>query len=830
MGFVASFLWALALMVVGELLRPKQKPEDAKAASIDDFSFPTTSADRNWPWFCGTVKIDGPNLTWYGDLRSEPVKKKVKTGLFSSKRVTIAHRYYLGLEMFLGVEYLDDISEIRFGTEMPSQFSKSVTADEFVFSFNARDFFGGDEEEGGVAGTVRVARGSMTQNANSYLQTKLGRLRSAYRGLSFAVFEAFYFGTRETIKPISFIAHRYPNSLGLTSNRHIINSLDANPACMIYELLTNSRWGASIATAKIDTTNFVAIGNKLYDEGYGMSMLINNATSASGIISEILRHIDGVMYTDNETGLLTLALARDDYDVNTLPVFEDEESGNDGGIKSFQWSRQSWSETKNMVIINFIDRDQDFKEQPIPIRETANIQARGGIVDSENIDLTGFANATTALKRGSVAAKTLSYPLMNATMVVDGRGWNLRPGSVIKVNWSPDGIQGIVLRVVRTAYQNGMRNRIELSCVEDVFSVGEIAYIVPPPSNWQNPVGPPQPLVAQYANEAPFHILGTESRQVVSFGSRFSGIDVGYEAWHDPSGGSNFVYGATNGDFTPTGVISAPYPANTAAIDTTGFVLSSPRDMNEVGVATNDEMTFGDSLALIQSAAGEEWIAFKTPTDNGNGTYTISTVWRGVLDSVPLTHPSDARVWFYSYGAGTFSETPYGSNGNITGRLRPYNVRGLLALGSATTLTVNISQRAWKPYPPGNVKINSVTWPTTINNNAVATWAHRHRLDQTTAGVIVTQDSGNYSAAPEGNYTVRVYVGGTLRATQTGVTGTTYTYNATQRVSDDSDGYKLTRIRIEPVNGSFIGQYQEREFLMIGLGMVLGDYLGGVAP
>ena len=68
----------IGIMIVSALLSyalaPKPKPP--KPASITDFDIPTAEEGREIPVVFGTVWITGPNVLWYGDLRSEPIKKK----------------------------------------------------------------------------------------------------------------------------------------------------------------------------------------------------------------------------------------------------------------------------------------------------------------------------------------------------------------------------------------------------------------------------------------------------------------------------------------------------------------------------------------------------------------------------------------------------------------------------------------------------------------------------------------------------------------------------------------------------------------------------------
>src|SRR5690606_10544182 len=86
----AEFFTLLAvfavLMVLSTVLKPKPQIENAKPAGLGDFKFPTAAEGRPVPIIWGTVKQEGPNVVWYGDLRPRAITKKIKTGLFSSKR------------------------------------------------------------------------------------------------------------------------------------------------------------------------------------------------------------------------------------------------------------------------------------------------------------------------------------------------------------------------------------------------------------------------------------------------------------------------------------------------------------------------------------------------------------------------------------------------------------------------------------------------------------------------------------------------------------------------------------------------------------------------
>lgn len=70
--------WNIALFVVGFLLSAflAPKPKPMKPAGLDSFNVPTAEAGREIPVLFGTRMIKSSNVVWFGDLRTQPIKKK----------------------------------------------------------------------------------------------------------------------------------------------------------------------------------------------------------------------------------------------------------------------------------------------------------------------------------------------------------------------------------------------------------------------------------------------------------------------------------------------------------------------------------------------------------------------------------------------------------------------------------------------------------------------------------------------------------------------------------------------------------------------------------
>lgn len=64
----------IAALVVSYSMVPK--PQSQPPAGLGDFQVPTAEEGREIPVLFGTRDITGPNVVWYGDLRTVAVKKK----------------------------------------------------------------------------------------------------------------------------------------------------------------------------------------------------------------------------------------------------------------------------------------------------------------------------------------------------------------------------------------------------------------------------------------------------------------------------------------------------------------------------------------------------------------------------------------------------------------------------------------------------------------------------------------------------------------------------------------------------------------------------------
>jgi hypothetical protein len=314
------FLFTLSFVATA-LLAPKPKLQNAKAGSFKDSSFPITKEGTPVTLFWGTVRLRGPNVLWYGDFYTQAMTQKVKTGLFSSKRVITGYRYFLGMHLGLGLycPFSAGASFRKIWADDKLLWSGDVApgpAGEPIY-IGQGSAFGGKDRGGGFRGTIRLYSGTFAQTTSSYLLSKLSpqSIVPAYRGLVHAVLERCEVGEQPQVRPLSFEVSMIPEGLGFGAIGD-----DANPVEILYDIL-RSDWGRlGIDPALIDTDSFSDGAQVCENEGNGMSIALASPGDASDAIEEILTQIDAILFEEPSTRKITLYTIQEKMNTTTKPL------------------------------------------------------------------------------------------------------------------------------------------------------------------------------------------------------------------------------------------------------------------------------------------------------------------------------------------------------------------------------------------------------------------------------------------------------------------------------------------------------------------------------
>ena len=213
------FFWIMLIILVittvaSYLLTPRPKTGAPQPSALGDFTLPTAQAGRIVPVIYGTVKLAGGNCTYWGDLQITSL---------SEHHQIYAYMYRLGIQLALcyGGERGAEVEFISFlADDKIVPITSGIDSNDVLNIWvRAYDFFGGNKQEGGVAGTIMFYNGHPAndpkpQVADAYLARIQGRAVPAYRGICHAVFVGFYVGTSSYVKTLGFILKRCPNPFG----------------------------------------------------------------------------------------------------------------------------------------------------------------------------------------------------------------------------------------------------------------------------------------------------------------------------------------------------------------------------------------------------------------------------------------------------------------------------------------------------------------------------------------------------------------------------------------------------------------------------------------
>ena len=533
---------------------------------------------------------------------------------------------------------------------------------------------------------------------------------------------------------------------------------DMNPAHIIRECLTDPDWGMGYAEADIDDNSFRAAADVLYDEKMGISLLWDRQVPIESFIQEVVKHIDAALYVSRSTGKFVLKLIRADYDEEALPEFDPSNVE-----KVDNPSRPAFGELTNSVTVNYWNSETG-KEASLTVQDTALIQMQGAVINT-TAQYPGFTNFSIASRVALRDLRTLSSPLLTCTLYTNQDARELNIGDVFKFSWPDFEIENVVMRVTGIAFGDGKSNKIRITCTQDVFAFPQQGVLNQPDEGWTDIGGPPAPATDRLVLEAPYYELVQAQGQTAVDGALTSTPEIGYltvaaarpanalnaSVWVNPGSGFEETMAL---DFCPTATLAA----DVGPMDTS-WTFENGEDLDLVQVGTHcqidGELVRVDSIDL--------------------GTSTI-TVGRGVLDTTPRPHLTGARLYFWDVYSSA-DPTEYVEGETLEVKITPATNEGPLELGGAPVDTLTFNARAFRPYPPGNFKINGVAYPaSTTGVDVVFSWSHRDRRQQT-SGSLFDTTHGDIGPEAGTTYNLRVYNDSdTLIENQTGLTGTSYTW------------------------------------------------------
>ena len=508
-----------------------------------------------------------------------------------------------------------------------------------------------------------------------------------------------------------------------------ITGYDINPIHKIREILTDDT-AMNKPESDVNDINFMKAADRIYDEELGISWSITEKSCLEAI-NELCGHIEAGVRVNRQTGMYEMVLFRDDWfaddEIHTLTVSK---------IKSMSLEVANADEAINQLNVSHYNRDA-IKDSSFSIAENASIRNLNGRVNAEDADFPYFMNQRNAAVVAQWKLKQMSSPVWKGSFTTaeyNARKWNRY--DLLKLAW-PRKWQGtITVRIMKINLGTGTDVSIDFVEVVPYSSNLSSDIVIDEPID----VGVQPPLPCQYEPfEMPYYlaVMALGQRQVdeeLNYENNFGLVGVVAE---QPQSNSLYAVMMTHDGTEGEAWLRA------ATIN-----YEPAADLDQIISRTSISFTVKNSAAIsglpigTLIKCGSDWIG--TPGEwmvfQGVDPYTgVVSVKRGALDTLPQAWGVNTKLYFCGNDVA-FDASEYVAGEEVFVSALTTTPSGMLE--NKGSIGVEMNARAFRPYPPANVKINDEYWPSFFEDDLSITWVSRNRLQQTGGEILGWFDDG----------------------------------------------------------------------------------------
>lgn len=560
--------------------------------------------------------------------------------------------------------------------------------------------------------------GTDTQTPWSYIETNWppdarGYKDTVYYGFPNAELDSSATVPQINLVPFGLLAGTSPlnnSTITITSGQYDKNGnpistigaiplgcVDADPGQVIYDFLTNSRYGAGFPANLVSAWTLLssveaydpnsgdtAISTYCQAVGLAWSVVLNNAESANTILErwtknmnvapvwngEVLRFIPywdryagANPNWDPSTGIPKKYFAPFTTPITSITIdqiIRSEGSGED----PITFVRKNPMEVYNTVRLDFKDRTNFFNDVPAEAKDEAHIELYGPRVDNIGLGseytLLAYAQAAVniLLRRNITVMRTFTFKLnplwgfldpMDLVQIPDPTNWN---STIVVRVISAEDDENEVVTITAEEYPLGSQSP----------TVMPGSPTTPPnqgPTNLQSlPVYAP---VIFEPTTAMLTATGFASPQVVVGATSQTGIFDG------TFGGCNIWISLDDKNYEEIGKINGPSLVGQLAAPLPGYIGTNPDNTHTLSVDLSlsggslatyppSGAASGASLCLVKDMSGFELISYQTATLASADTYNLTGLYRGLYGTTSRLFGLGSQFLFLGT-KGNFFET-----------------------------------------------------------------------------------------------------------------------------------------------------------------------------
>ena len=294
-----------------------------------------------------------------------------------AKKSVVGYRYYRTMSLAICHGPIDALRAIKVKDKNAwlGNLRRNADNDDTKTGRSSQNgLFGGDLQEGGVGGFFEVAFGGINQTlmgvnpdgtTTTAPQVALGvkfpympAKGTNYRGIAMVNFFDFYWGTNPYISDIAFKIEVFFDKW-FPERKQI--GINANPAHIIYECLTDTQWGLGYDPINLDEDSFRVAAATLFNEGLGLSLSWAETSTIEEFIDTINDQIDATFFYSQLTEKWTLRLIRPNDPVVDVPL-------SPANCRLNTFTRRMYGETVNELTVRWVNPETE-EYQALTIRD-----------------------------------------------------------------------------------------------------------------------------------------------------------------------------------------------------------------------------------------------------------------------------------------------------------------------------------------------------------------------------------------------------------------------------------------------------------------------------
>lgn len=633
-----------------------------------------------------------PNIIWYDGFRS----RKVKVG--GGKGGPSQKTWKYSVSVILGVceGPINDINNVwrdLYFKENGASFKTKNSAVEYL--------------------------GSYSQTAWPYLSTNFPDAALNYRGVAYLGLPNYDLGESPSMPQHSVEVN------GLLYNTAINNSsVDADPALMVQDFLTNPYYGTPFRSSALDLgsllsgPNATTTGDSAYQTycramGFGLSPELSDQEAAQAILDRWLRLTNSKPVWSGSK-LKVIPLGDEVITANGVTYVPDTAVRYDLTMDDFQYksgedpvtfNRTDTSEAKNAIYLNVSDRTDDYAIKPVGAKDQASIEAFGKL-QADTIEADEIKSLSMGVTLAHLILQRLSYVRNTYSFQLDQRFIRLEAMDVVTLSVPHLGLDQYRVRITRIEENDEGQLDVEAEDFpEGMGSTAEYTSQVnenTPVNSNQDPGDVEPPVIF----EAP-SILTNGNPEVWMTLTGIAEYWGGCEIHLSTDGVDYYLIGEVQNE-ARMGELSAALPSfvppnpdnsNTLSVD-----LTSSKGELESG--TSSDASNGVTLCYVDG----ELISYEDATLTAQYEYDLTTLYRGLYGSTIASHNAgdqfarlDDTVFKYALPQEYVGQTLYL-------KFVSFNIWGtsLQDISTLTPYTFTPTGVAWTLDPPSSVTLTPI--------------------------------------------------------------------------------------------------------------------------